>query len=350
MTNHKLDEKWQAKFKGEWRKAVLYDPNLNMGAKAVGVATLEDYNRTDPKQVGTTFNKADTLAEKMGCGEKAVRNGWKALREAGYLHSLGRSSGGRGVYIHRFDLPESDSPVKSTGQDQKPGHDEVPPQNSPVKSTGQNGQIDRAERSKGPMEQGELNKMNEQVELPTSAHSQVYEHHGVSRFIKEDEPRHRDEFINYLIKIDVPQNYLHVLAIFETEMQGQSRSDWTGTFKSFMAGIVDNYGLAGNGDPLSDAARQVEETEVPRLDKFDHLDFAREWKGHREGVSEDEFRRAWEHAVMHPDSTGTRVVAVAASAHVAGKYPREFGDVIGGLGKFQLSKAVSKIVHLKKEN
>lgn len=320
MTTHKLDASWQAKFKDAWRKAVLYDHSLTMGNKAVAVATLEDYNREDPKQVGTTFNKATTLAEKLGCNEKLVRDSWKALRDAGYLHSLGRSSSGRGVYIHRFDLPGEIRPDKMSGQ------------------TGQNV---RTERTKCPMEQGELNKKNEQVESPNGAHLTDERPRSIHSFLDE-EPERREEFVNYLIAINAPYSYRHALDTFTEAMTDENRTDWAGTFKAYLAGLIDHDGGLNpdNGDPLGMAVYMTEQTELESEDGFCHLDIARAWQGHRDGVSEDEFRRAWEHGLM--DHNGTRLMSVASSELVANKYPRELLTVIDSLSRAELSKLAAK--------
>ncbi|MGD7002721.1 hypothetical protein [Corynebacterium halotolerans] len=159
--------------------------------------------------------------------------------------------------------------------------------------------------------------------------------------MEEDEPEHRAEFINHLISEESPYSYHHVLAGFSRAMTEANRSNWVSTFKAFITSLSAVLPHTGNGDPLDEAAGVMERTSDPHLDGFDHLDFARLWRGRREGVSEEEYRRAWEHALMNDTLTGTRIIAVASSEHVLRKYPREFTSIINELSKYQLSKAVS---------
>lgn len=331
-TTHKLDQTWQAIFKDKWRKAVLYDHSLTMGNKAVAVATLEDYNREDPKQVGTTFNKAQTLAEKLGCNEKLVRDSWKALRDAGYLHSLGRSSGGRGVYIHRFDLPSEIRPDKTSGQ---------------------SGQKVRTDRTKGPMEQEEHNKENitnrisyissPQADEPDSSFNDPQESTteddpvAIDFFTETEEPQRRDEFINYWATVatahDNPHTYSTVLDLFIKDMAGKNRSNWGGTFMSAMKtylepGDVHEFGL--------DDPEALDEIPAP---EFAANDLQGAWAGNDDRP--EEFRKAWERASLAGHEP-IHIIAVGASDHVRAKYPRELLDVLNTMKKIDRAKAVGK--------
>lgn len=337
MTQHQLDKDWQARFKDQWRKAVLYDHNLNNGAKAVGLATLEDYNRDSPERVGTTWNKASTLAAKMGCTEKTVRTGWNALREAGYLHSLGRMSGGRSVYIHRFDLPEEGRAVKVTGQSGKSyraDRKELP--GRAVKVT---------DGTKGTY-QGERNKETEQDEsyigsCPVEHDPQSFDDDpiDISFFIEEEEPQRREELINYWAAVatdhECPHTYATVRELFIDQMRGKNRTHWGGTFMSAMKTFIDPDMCEM---PEYDIWHPDALNELPAPDhSVDEL--LAGWVGRQDRPQE--FRKVWERALLAGHDP-VHVIAVGASDHSVNLYPRELLDLLHRIAPHDRAVAVGR--------
>lgn len=337
MTQHKLDKEWQAKFKDQWRKAVLYDHRLKVGAKAVGLATLEDYNRDNPERVGTSWNKSDTLAEKMGLNEKTVRTAWEKLRETGYLHSLGRTNSGRGVYIHRFDLPDESGPVKITGQSGK--NVRTDRTNLPGRA------VKMSDGTKGTY-QGDRNKETEQDEsyigsCPVEHDPESFDDDpiDISFFIEEEEPQRREELINYWAAVatdhECPHTYATVRDLFIDQMRGKNRTHWGGTFMSAMKTFIDPDMCEM---PEYDIWHPDALNELPRPE-YSATDLQAAWVGRDDRPQE--FRKLWERALLAGHEP-IHILAVGASDSAVNLYPRELLEVLGSISKHDRALAVGK--------
>lgn len=328
---HKLDGKWQAKFKEEWRRRVLYDQNLTFKDKAVGAAALIDYNREDPQKVGTMFRGQESLAELMGSTRKAVGDSLRALANAGYLVKVGRTSNGRGSVIYRFELPDEVGWVETeqlvgenrTSGVQKTTHEQVEVING----------TDQVDTYISSPQADEPDLSFDDPQESTTEDDPV----NIDFFTETEEPQRRDEFINYWATVatahDNPHTYATVLDLFIKDMTGKNRSNWGGTFMSAMKtylepGDVHEFGL--------DDPEALDEIPAP---EFAANDLQGAWAGNDDRPQE--FRKAWERASLAGHEP-IHIIAVGASDHVRAKYPRELLDVLNTMKKIDRAKAVGK--------
>lgn len=356
-TTHKLEQKWQAKFKEEWRRRVLYDPNLSFKDKAVGVAALIDYNREDPRKVGTMFRGQESLAELMGSTRKAVGDSLRALAKAGYLVKVGRTSNGRGSIIYRFELPDEVGWVETeqlvgenrTSGVQKTTHEQVEVTNKTDQRDStyistlqanvrdlsfndphvdpQTGEVDWVAKDYQGRDNGSWEFGNDPV--------------PIDFFTETEEPQRRDEFIDYWSAVatthDNPHPYTTVHDLFVQDMGDSNRSNWGGTFMSAMKTYLDPSGISLDEEYEHGLTFPEELEELPNP-TFSVKDLKEAWTGHDDRPQE--FRKVWERALLAGHEP-VQIIAVGASQHASMKYPRELLDVLNGIKKIDRSRAVA---------
>lgn len=344
MGNEWLEDQ---KYITEWRAFMRRSPSLALSTKAIGDHYADYFNRDRKNgRYGTAWVGYEKIAEEMGTSTDTVGRHIRKLKEVGFLEEIKRTHF-NGTKINRFTIP--DSAYLAGIQDTGAGGEEVVDADITNIQDTDLGYIQ--DTSLGYIQDRNLGNMpsylmksppeGDLVNPPIGAHLTDERPRSIHSFLDE-EPERREEFVNYLIAINVPYSYRHALDTFTEAMTDENRTDWAGTFKAYLAGLIDHDGGLNpdNGDTLGMAVYMTEQTELESEDGFYHLDIARAWQGHRDGVSEDEFRRAWEHGLM--DHNGTRLMSVASSELVANKYPRELLTVIDSLSRAELSKLAAK--------
>lgn len=139
--------------------------------------------------------------------------------------------------------------------------------------------------------------------------------------------------VDYLAACHSPYSYWHILNAYGQVYRDEAMSldEWQYGLKRVMSRAGEDMSYYENGDDahvtlITETVNQVKGTEDTRPDGYTYHDLERVWNGSRDGVSEHEFWRGWQRALM--ERPGKQIIATACSEHVTGKYPRELADVV----------------------
>lgn len=91
-----------------WLDAVMTDPGLTYGQKLTAFGLSRTYN-TDPEndKFMKSWQSAGAIGKRVNMAKGSVQNALVALRKAGFLQTVGRTTGGLGAHIYDLTLPES---------------------------------------------------------------------------------------------------------------------------------------------------------------------------------------------------------------------------------------------------